>query len=88
MAHETQLRTEDIEILLVKKFFSPNGFQTTVDPSTLMDNNDVLQIVEGQETLAGIRPDCASNRNHLVSKQSLIWMCVWMCVCWVHLVYH
>lgn len=84
MAHETQLRTEDIEILLVKKFFSPNGFQTTVDPSTLMDNNDVLQIVEGQETLAGIRPDCASNRNHLVSKQSLICMCV----CWVHLVYH
>ncbi|KAI8551587.1 hypothetical protein RHMOL_Rhmol06G0197600 [Rhododendron molle] len=66
VAHETQLRTEDIEILLVKKFISPNGFQTTVDPSTLMDNNDVLQIVEGQETLAGIRPDCASNRNHLV----------------------
>ncbi|XP_058218457.1 putative E3 ubiquitin-protein ligase RING1a isoform X2 [Rhododendron vialii] len=66
VAHETQLRTEDIEILLVKKLFSPNGFQTTVDPSTLMDNNDVLQIVGGQETLAGIRPDCASNRNHLV----------------------
>jgi E3 ubiquitin-protein ligase RNF1/2 len=65
VAHERHLRIEDIEILLVKKLFSANGLQTTLDLSTLTENNDVLQIVEGQETLAGIRQDCASIRNHM-----------------------
>ncbi|PSS14468.1 E3 ubiquitin-protein like [Actinidia chinensis var. chinensis] len=66
VAHETQLRAEDIEILIVQKQPSATVLNSTLDPSILMENKVVLQVLEGQETLAGLRSNCASNGNHLI----------------------
>ncbi|GFY99036.1 similar to RING 1B [Actinidia rufa] len=71
VAHETQLRAEDIEILIVQKQPSATVLNSTLDPSTLMENKVVLQVLEGQETLAGLRSNCASNGNHLAEGERL-----------------
>ncbi|XP_058209758.1 putative E3 ubiquitin-protein ligase RING1a isoform X4 [Rhododendron vialii] len=65
VARETQVRTEDIEILLMKNL-SCNGLQSTLDTSNSMENKDVVQVLEGEDTLAVIRANCASNGNHLI----------------------
>ncbi|XP_057478657.1 putative E3 ubiquitin-protein ligase RING1a isoform X1 [Actinidia eriantha] len=65
VAHEIQLRTEDIEIILVKKLSSTDGLQSILEPSTSIDNN-VVQILEGPETLAELGANCSSNRKHLI----------------------
>ncbi|KAG5551944.1 hypothetical protein RHGRI_010144 [Rhododendron griersonianum] len=65
VALETQVRAEDIEILLMKNL-SCNGLQSTLDTSNSMENKDVVQVLEGEDTLAVIRANCASNGNHLI----------------------
>lgn len=65
VARETQVRAEDIEILLMKNL-SCNGLQSTLDTSNSMENKDVVQVLEGEDTLAVIGANCASNGNHLV----------------------
>ncbi|KAJ4729773.1 putative Ring finger protein [Melia azedarach] len=57
----THLHAEEVEIFIVKERLDTSGNQFTSIPST-----DQLQILEGQETLAGLRANCTSNRNHLV----------------------
>ncbi|KAE9456094.1 hypothetical protein C3L33_12006, partial [Rhododendron williamsianum] len=65
VARETQVQAEDIEILLMKNL-SCNGLQSTLDTSNSMENKDVVQVLEGEDTLAVIRANCASNGNHLI----------------------
>lgn len=80
VARETQVRAEDIEILLMKNL-SCNGLQSTLDTSNSMENKDVVQVLEGEDTLAVIRANCASNGNHLVRISShitniyFVWPC-------------
>ncbi|KAI8010573.1 putative E3 ubiquitin-protein ligase RING1a [Camellia lanceoleosa] len=66
VSRETQLQAKDIEILLVKKHLRTNGLQSTLHPSTLTENEAVLQNLEGQETLAGLGANCGQDKNHLV----------------------
>ncbi|XAR55531.1 Ubiquitin--protein ligase [Bertholletia excelsa] len=60
IAHETQIRVEDIEIFLVKKHSTTTDLQIILDPSTSLQNKDVLHALEGQETLARLRATCAN----------------------------
>ncbi|THG02219.1 hypothetical protein TEA_004564 [Camellia sinensis var. sinensis] len=64
VSRETQSQAEDIEILM-KKDLSTNGLRSTLDPSTSTENKDVLQNLEGCETLAGLGANCAQDKNHL-----------------------
>ncbi|KAI8005932.1 hypothetical protein LOK49_LG07G02137 [Camellia lanceoleosa] len=52
---------------MVKKQLNTNDLQSTLlDPLTSMENQVVLQILEGPETLAELRSNCASIPNHLI----------------------
>ncbi|KAL6975856.1 RING-type E3 ubiquitin transferase [Sarracenia purpurea var. burkii] len=66
VAHETEFGAEEIEILLMKQQLSTNGQQSTLDPSTLVKNKVVLQVLGEQEILGGLIANGAANRNHLV----------------------
>ncbi|KAL7250610.1 hypothetical protein ACSBR1_012606 [Camellia fascicularis] len=66
VSRETQLQAEDIEILLVKKHLHTNGLQSTLNASTLTENEAVLQNLKDQETLAGLGAKCNQDNNHLV----------------------
>jgi len=64
VAHQTTLQAEEVEILLVKgKHQSDENFPTK-HPQIPMDE---LQILKGQETVAGLKASCSSSRDHLVS---------------------
>ncbi|XP_028069435.1 splicing factor, suppressor of white-apricot homolog isoform X2 [Camellia sinensis] len=65
VSRETQSQAEDIEILM-KKDLSTNGLRSTLDPSTSTENKDVLQNLEGCETLAGLGANCAQDKSHLI----------------------
>ncbi|KAL7000422.1 RING-type E3 ubiquitin transferase [Sarracenia purpurea var. burkii] len=65
VSRETQLWTEDIEILMVKKL-STNSLQSIPDPTTSMENKVALQVLNGQESLTGLRANCASNKNNMI----------------------
>ncbi|KAH9743921.1 putative E3 ubiquitin-protein ligase RING1a [Citrus sinensis] len=58
---ETPLQAEEVEILMVKERLDAKGNQSTPIPTT-----DQLQILEGQETLAGLRVNHTSNTDHLI----------------------
>ncbi|KAJ0052365.1 hypothetical protein Pint_02296 [Pistacia integerrima] len=58
---QTPLRAEEVEILVVKEQLNTIGNLSSPNPST-----DKLQILEGQETLAGLRVNCTSNKDHLI----------------------
>ncbi|XP_044503165.1 putative E3 ubiquitin-protein ligase RING1a isoform X2 [Mangifera indica] len=58
---QTPLQAEEIEIFWAKEQLDTSGNLSTPNPST-----DALQILEGQETLAGLRVNCTSNRDHLI----------------------
>jgi len=73
------LQTEEIEILALKVQEATAGLKTNHiledaadDPDRvpmLVDPcKDQLQILEERETLAGLKANCISTRNHLVSK--------------------
>ncbi|XP_028108600.1 putative E3 ubiquitin-protein ligase RING1a [Camellia sinensis] len=67
VARETQLRADDIEILMVMKQLNTNDLQSTLlDPLTSMENQVVFQILHGPEPLADLRPNGASIPNHLI----------------------
>lgn len=83
VARETQVRAEDIEILLLKNL-SYNGLQSTLDTSSSMESKDLVQVLEGEDTVSVIRANCVSNGNHLVSIShhihiSRIYLCMWLC---------
>ncbi|XP_011047669.1 PREDICTED: putative E3 ubiquitin-protein ligase RING1a [Populus euphratica] len=64
VAHQTTLQAEEVEILLVKgKHQSDENFPTK-HPQIPMD--DELQILKGQETVAGLKASCSSSRDHLI----------------------
>ncbi|KAJ6340299.1 hypothetical protein OIU77_008123 [Salix suchowensis] len=66
VAHQTTLQAEEVEILLVKgKHQSDENFSTKHPQIIPID--DELQILKGQETMAGLRESCSSSREHLVS---------------------
>ncbi|KDO42132.1 hypothetical protein CISIN_1g011622mg [Citrus sinensis] len=58
---QTPLQAEEVEILMVKERLDAKGNQSTPIPTT-----DQLQILEGQETLAGLRVNHTSNTDHLI----------------------
>ncbi|MBA0834498.1 hypothetical protein Goarm_006848, partial [Gossypium armourianum] len=60
IALQTPLRAEEVEILMVKG-------QYHTDEKCTNPSEDALQILEGQETLAGLKVKCSSGINHLVS---------------------
>ncbi|KAA8524343.1 hypothetical protein F0562_010766 [Nyssa sinensis] len=77
VAHETSLPAKDVELLAVKS--TPNGEQSSLNPSTsTTDPNSFpqvidpckckaeLQILEGTETLSGLKASCTSSKNHLI----------------------
>ena len=64
VAHQTPLRAEEVEILLVKGSCKPNDNLSTVHPPISMED---LQILKGQETLAGLKVNFSTNRDRLVS---------------------
>ncbi|CAL5336774.1 unnamed protein product [Camellia sinensis] len=66
VSRETQLQAEDIEILLGKKHLHTNGLQSTLNASTLTENEAVLQNLKDQETLAGLGAKCDQDNNRLV----------------------
>lgn len=61
VAHQTTLQAEEVEILLVK---GKHQSDDTKHPQIPMDE---LQILKGQETVAGLKAGCSSRRDHLVS---------------------
>ncbi|XVF02027.1 hypothetical protein REPUB_Repub04eG0140800 [Reevesia pubescens] len=63
IALQTPLRAEEVEILMVKGDYSTDDSRSNLTPLT---SEDALQILEGQETLAGLKLKCSSGRNHLI----------------------
>ncbi|XP_012438175.1 putative E3 ubiquitin-protein ligase RING1a isoform X1 [Gossypium raimondii] len=59
IALQTPLRAEEVEILMVKG-------QYHTDEKCTNPSEDTLQILEGQETLAGLKGKCSSGINHLI----------------------
>ncbi|KAL4347955.1 hypothetical protein GQ457_17G023870 [Hibiscus cannabinus] len=59
IALQTPLRAEEVEILMVK------GPNRTADNCANL-SEDALQVLEGQETLAGLKVKCSSGINHLI----------------------
>ncbi|KAJ4850729.1 putative E3 ubiquitin-protein ligase RING1a [Turnera subulata] len=57
VAHHTPLQAEQVEILLVKGDHNPDD---------KMIKMDELQILQGKETLAGLKAICSSSRDHLI----------------------
>uniref|UniRef100_A0A5B6ZTB0 Putative E3 ubiquitin-protein ligase RING1a n=1 Tax=Davidia involucrata TaxID=16924 RepID=A0A5B6ZTB0_DAVIN len=75
VAHETSLQAKEVEMLAVKE--APNGEQSTLNPSTLTGDLNAfsqvidpckagLQILEEKETLARLKANCTSSRDHLI----------------------
>jgi E3 ubiquitin-protein ligase RNF1/2 len=64
VAHQTTLQAEEVEILLVKGKHQSDENLPTKHPQIPMDE---LQILKGQETVAGLKASCSSSRDHLVS---------------------
>ncbi|KAK8537215.1 hypothetical protein V6N12_043388 [Hibiscus sabdariffa] len=59
IALQTPLRAEEVEILMVK-----GPYRTDDNCANLSE--DALQVLEGQETLAGLKVKCSSGINHLI----------------------
>ncbi|KAJ7948335.1 E3 ubiquitin-protein ligase ring1a-like protein [Quillaja saponaria] len=68
VARQTPLLAEEVEILAVKGVCTNHGDQSTGDLATLVVDpcKDELEILEGHETLAGLRPNCISRMEHLI----------------------
>ncbi|XP_022738303.1 putative E3 ubiquitin-protein ligase RING1a isoform X2 [Durio zibethinus] len=63
IALQTPLRAEEVEILMVKGQYSSDDNHSNPTPWT---SEEALQLLEGQETLAGLKVKCSSGRNHLI----------------------
>ncbi|KAK9284294.1 hypothetical protein L1049_023465 [Liquidambar formosana] len=77
VAVKTPLRAEEVEILVVKGSYNTKDDQPALCPSSSMNDpnplplmvdscKDDLQILEGQETLAGLKANCTPSRNDLI----------------------
>ncbi|KAB5548503.1 hypothetical protein DKX38_011909 [Salix brachista] len=64
VAHQTTLQAEEVEILLVKGRHQADENFSTKHPQIPID--DELQILKGQETMAGLKASCSSSRDHLI----------------------
>ncbi|KAJ6677581.1 E3 UBIQUITIN-PROTEIN LIGASE RING1A-RELATED [Salix viminalis] len=64
VAHQTTLQAEEVEILLVKGRHQADENFSTKHPQIPID--DELQILKGQETMAGLKASCSSIRDHLI----------------------
>ncbi|XWS39442.1 hypothetical protein CRYUN_Cryun18bG0054500 [Craigia yunnanensis] len=62
IALQTPLRAEEVEILIVKGQYNTIDNHSNPTPLTMED----AQLLEGQETLAGLKVKCSSGRNHLI----------------------
>ncbi|EEF44399.1 ring finger protein, putative [Ricinus communis] len=63
IAHQTPLQAEEVEILLVKGAHQPDDNISTLHPPILMEE---LQILKGQETLAGLKANSSPSRDRLI----------------------
>ncbi|XWS54157.1 hypothetical protein CRYUN_Cryun10bG0065200 [Craigia yunnanensis] len=63
IALQTPLRAEEVEILMVKGQYYTDDNHSNPTPLT---SEDALQLLEGQETLAGLKVKCSSGLNHLI----------------------
>ncbi|XVF66800.1 hypothetical protein PTKIN_Ptkin10aG0067000 [Pterospermum kingtungense] len=63
IALQTPLRAEEVEILMVKGQYNTDDNHSN---QTSLISEDVLQLLEGQETLAGLKLKCCSGRNRLI----------------------
>lgn len=74
IARQVPLQAEEIEILALKGqetsgFKANRLLEDTGDPGHApMLEDPCLHILEGQETLGGLKANCISKKNHLVSK--------------------
>ncbi|XP_021681210.2 putative E3 ubiquitin-protein ligase RING1a isoform X2 [Hevea brasiliensis] len=63
IAHKKALEPEEVEIFLVKGQHNPNDNLSSLHPPISVDE---LQILKGQETLAHLKANCTSSRDHLI----------------------
>lgn len=63
IALQTPLRAEEVEILMVKGHYNTDDNHS--NPTSLI-SEDVLQLLEGQETLAGLKLKCCYGRKCLI----------------------
>ncbi|XP_050205815.1 putative E3 ubiquitin-protein ligase RING1a [Mercurialis annua] len=63
VAHRTTLQAEDVQILLVKGAHKVDDKLSTLHPPISMEE---LQILKGQETLAGLKSNCNPIKDHLI----------------------
>ncbi|KAG6742376.1 hypothetical protein POTOM_053247 [Populus tomentosa] len=60
VAHQTTLQAEEVELLLIK------GKAENLSTKHSQIPMDELQILRGQETVAGLKASCSSSRDHLI----------------------
>ncbi|KAI5557983.1 hypothetical protein POPTR_017G013000v4 [Populus trichocarpa] len=60
VAHQTTLQAEEVELLLIK------GKAENLSAKHSQIPMDELQILKGQETVAGLKASCSSSRDHLI----------------------
>ncbi|PON34838.1 TNF receptor-associated factor [Parasponia andersonii] len=75
VACQTPLKAEEVEFLAVKRQCLSKDDKMTLNPSTSMTDlvslgidpsRDDLQVLEAEETLAGVKANCTSNREQLI----------------------
>lgn len=76
IARQTTLQAEQIEILAFKGKGTLVGLKANADdpdhvPMLVDPHEERLEILDGQETLAVLKGNCKSRKNHLVSKHLL-----------------
>lgn len=82
VADQTPLRAEEVQLLVVKEHDNSNCDQptylsTSTDhpnpmPLEIYLREDDLQILEGQETMGGLKAGCLPSTNYLVSMHNLL----------------
>lgn len=89
VACQTPLQAEEVELFSVKGHHNSNDDKLTDHPSPLMNDLDSvpllldpcqydLQILQAEETLAGIKANCTSSRDRLVSIHRKGLVCVFI----------
>ena len=76
VSRKTPLPADDVELLSVKDRYGTSDAQSTPSSSIFNPLKYELQILGGEETLAGLQADCTYSRAHLVSTL-IIWTLFW-----------
>ncbi|XP_023532552.1 putative E3 ubiquitin-protein ligase RING1a [Cucurbita pepo subsp. pepo] len=66
VSRKTPLPADDVELLLVKDRYGTSDAQSTPSSSIFNPLKYELQILGGEETLAGLQADCTYSRAHLI----------------------